>query len=367
MDGQRIDVGVGSDGRVVARRWDDGATSPSDHRVGWTGLDAELVRLFERWLMLRDRTWQPDEIRALGQLLHRCLFPDPVWSWVERAIDRGDEEPVRLSLSFPADGHYSRLAAVPWEYLHTPERAGRRGVFLAQEPNVVLSRWIPSETGLETLRTESAVRVLVVVSQPDDPRLGDVDAEPVLAAIRQLDHLEFTVTECHNPTVPELAAVLARDRPHLLHFMGHGEFDPVDGRGAIALSHPEGRTDWVDDRRLTGLLGRGRTGPRVVVLHSCEGARTDYALSFAGLAPQLVRGGVQCVIAMQYAVTNENAITFSTALYEQLAQRRPLDEAVQECRWRMNTMIGNDPRLLGVPVVYWQSRDTLLAPADPTL
>lgn len=363
MDGQRINVEVDEDGRVGARNLGGDARSPRG-QVGWSGLDAELVGLFERWLTLRDRDWRANEIRALGRLLHRCLFPDPVWSWVQDVIDRAGESPVRLSLSFPADPPYSRLAAVPWEYLHTPERSGRRGVFLAQEPNLVLSRYIPSEAGFGSLRTESTVRVLVVVSQPDDSRLGEVDAAPVLAAIERLDVPEFAVRVCHSPTAQEFEAVLARERPHLVHFMGHGTFDPGRGSGSIALSHPEGGTDWVDDTRLANLLRRARQVPRVVVLHACEGARADFASNFAGLAPQLVRGGVQCVVAMQYAVTNDTAVAFSTAFYDQLADRTPLDEAVQACRWRISGLTEDDPRLLGVPVVYWQSRDTLLGPSD---
>jgi hypothetical protein len=360
MSGQRISVEVDASGRVQARRWEDDAHSPAD-QVGWSGLDAELVRLFERWLTLRDRTWREDEIRAFGMLLHRCLFPDRVWSWVEAALD--GEGPVRLALSFPAEPPYSRLAAIPWEYLHTPEQPGKRGVYLAYEPGVVLSRYIPMQAGVGTLATESTVKVLAVVSQPDDPRLGEVVAEPVLKTMQALDPARYRVTVSHNPTARELVEVLADERPHLVHFMGHGDFDPERGQGSLALSRSGGGTEWVDDRRLADLLRRSQPVPRVVVLHSCDGARTDFAASFAGLAPQLVRGGVQCVVAMQYAVTNETATEFSTGFYQELERGRPLDEAVQECRWRIGGQLREDPKLVGVPVVYLHSRDALLGPA----
>ena len=73
---------------------------------------------------------------------------------------------------------------------------------------------------------------------------------------------------------------------------------------------------------------------------------------------------MQCVVAMQYAVTNEIAINFSTGFYEELARGRLLDEAVQECRWRISNETSGDPRLIGVPVVYFHSRDGLLRPAE---
>ena len=361
MGVQWIGVEVDGSGSVRARRRDDDAFSdPAD--VCWAGLDAELVALFERWLMLRDRTWEPSEIRVFGQLLHRCLFPDLVWNWVESAIDRAQGDLVRLSLTFPADGQWSRLAAVPWEYLHTPERAGRRGDFLARRIGVVLSRYIPSSQGLGTLATTSPARLLVVVSRPDDPRLGDVDAGPVVDAIERLDGHGYQVTVCLDPTVRELDASLRRERPDLVHFVGHGAYSPDRREGSVALRDEDGNTEWISDTRLADLLRRYRT-PRVVVLHACEGARTDEVATFAGVAPQLVRGGVTCVVAMQYAVTNETAIRFSTEFYEQVLDGVELDAAVQECRWRISGFDDVDARLVGVPVVYWQSRDGLLVPA----
>jgi hypothetical protein len=360
VTGQQIGVEVDSSGRVTAQRWNDNARSPSG-LVGWDGLDAEVLRLFERWLALRDRTWRDDEIRVLGQLLHRCLFPEQVWPWVQASLDGA--RPVRLSLSFPAEGAYSRLAAVPWEFLHTPERSGRGGFFLAHERGVVLSRYIPLESGIAAnLRTESAVRVLVVVSRPDDPRLGEVESASVVEAIRGLDPVRYVVSVCENPTFGDLRDVLDQVHPHLLHFMGHGRFDPDRGQGSLALPQRDGGTDWLDDRRLAVLLRRSLPVPRVVVLHSCEGARTDYAESFAGLAPQLVRSGVQCVVAMQYPVTNDTASDFSTSFYRQVARGIPLDEAVQECRWLISAELDRDPRLVGVPVVYLHSREALLEP-----
>jgi CHAT domain-containing protein len=99
------------------------------------------------------------------------------------------------------------------------------------------------------------------------------------------------------------------------------------------------------------------------VLHACEGGRNDYEYRHAGLAPSLVRQGVQCVVAMQYPVTNETANEFSRALYEALAGRQYLDEAVQTARqhiWKAT----KDARLLGVPMIYQRNAAPLLgAPA----
>jgi CHAT domain-containing protein len=120
---------------------------------------------------------------------------------------------------------------------------------------------------------------------------------------------------------------------------------------------PDGGPDWVDDRRIAAIVSRGEKIPRAVVLHSCDAGKADYEASFAGVAPQLIRHGVQTVIAMQYPVTNSTATAFSNSLYESLAAGDTVDTAAQEARFRIS---GDDPRLLGVPVVYLQNKTALL-------
>jgi CHAT domain-containing protein len=148
--------------------------------------------------------------------------------------------------------------------------------------------------------------------------------------------------------------------PHLVHFMGHGEFDPDRGQARLALVARDGTADWIPDQQLADIFSRARVAPRVVVLHSCEGGRADFSVSFAGVAPQLARSGVQFLVAMQYAVTNETAIAFSTSLYRHLTADKDIDTAVQESRWEISGLIDDrDPRLLGIPVLYTQSQGGL--------
>jgi hypothetical protein len=361
---QRISVEVDWKGFVQGRRLANNRTSPKG-RVELTGLDADLIRLFERWLVLRERQWREDEIRAFGSLLHRYLFESHVWSWIESAIDAlaaGDR--IRLELSFPAKPPYSRLAAMPWEYLYQPARGGRNGCFLAADARIVLSRYIPLEAGEGGFAAAEDLRMLIAISQPDDRRLGPVMYDDVLAAIEQwAQESGVAVSVVHNPTAAQLQKAVAPpggQGPHLVHFMGHGEFDPDYGEARLALVADDGGTDWVPDQRLADIFSRASVAPRAVVLHSCEGGRADFSVSFAGLAPQLARSGVQCVVAMQYAVTNETAIAFSTSLYKHLTAGQDIDIAVQESRWEISGLNDNrDPRLLGIPVLYTQSRGGL--------
>ena len=372
MTDQRIRVEVDAGGVVQAYRLSNNSRS-SQRRVELAGLDVDLIRLFERWLVLRDRQWRDDEIRAFGSLLYRYLLGRPVGSWIESAIDAlayGDR--IRLELSFPAKPPYSRLAAIPWEYLYQPAQEGKNGFFLASDPRIVLSRYIPLSTGEARFTPVEDLRMLIVISQPNDRQLGQVMYDDVLTAITDwAKQNRVAVSVLHNPTAGTLQKAIAPpggQGPHLVHFMGHGEFDPERGEAMLALVASNGGTDWVPDQRLAELFSRASVAPSVVVLHSCEGGRADFSLSFAGVAPQLARSGVRFLVAMQYAVTNETAIAFSTSLYKNLTADKDIDAAVQESRWEISGLSDNrDPRLLGIPVLYTQSRGGLFTPGRGNL
>jgi hypothetical protein len=358
-----IEVTVSPDGGVSARR-DDGAYGPPG-TIGYEGVDAELIRIFERWLSQHGRTWRQREIKAFGSLLHRVLFPRDLWAWIEARLDTmGPGDRLRLQLAFPSEG-LTHLAAVPWEYLCVPDRRGRAGFSLATDRRCMLNRHIPMEVMRPRLATEERARVLVLVSEPDDPLLGEVVADPVVEKLASLaEKLPLDVTRLEQPTRISLRDEVRRLRPHVVHFMGHGRYDEDAEQGQIALVGQDGRTDWVGESVLAALLDQAEEMPRLVFLHSCAGARTDYSASFAGTAPTLIRRGVQCVVAMQYAVTNGTAIAFSGGFYDGLARGLQVDEAVQAGRWELEVLFETDPRLLGIPVVYLHSRDAVLLPPE---
>jgi hypothetical protein len=353
-------VVVSPDGTVTARSWRGGGKKNGRHQVDLTGLDGRVLRVFERWLMEPDRAWDKEDIRVFGQLLHQRLFSVEVWSWIDKQIQDRGEDLVRLQLAFPADAASSRLASLPWEFLCAPDRPDNDGRFLVLTPGLMLSRSVPGPPDRAGVTTEE-VRILPVVGDAHNDWLGAVDYEPVLRAIAAAgERPDFTVLDpAIEVTNPDLNGRVAATRPHVVHFIGHGRFRENTGKGSIALRAAGGGTAWVDEDDLAEGLCGDDWAPTIVVLHACEGGRNDYEYRHAGLAPSLLRQGVQCVVAMQYPVTNETAIEFSSALYEALADRQYLDEAVQTARqgiWQAT----KDARLLGVPMIYQRNAAPLL-------
>jgi CHAT domain-containing protein len=200
-----------------------------------------------------------------------------------------------------------------------------------------------------------------VVSRPRDPRLITVLSAEVEAVLADLDGHGFEVGQTlYDPMVRAFLAAVGEYRPHLVHFMGHGQFHEQRGEGSLAFVDEHGEADWVTDRDLAEGLRRLAEPPRILVLHACEGARADFDENFAGVAPQLIRAGVQCVVAMQFAVTNQTATDFSREFYRRLAGHAEADRAVQSARLLIGDRVATDPRLLGIPVVYQHGRPVRL-------
>ena len=105
---------------------------------------------------------------------------------------------------------------------------------------------------------------------------------------------------------------------------GEGVLYLEDGAGG---EHAE-----VDSTELANLLA-DQTSLRLVVLNSCEGARTTLTDPFAGVATTLVQLGVPAVVAMQFEISDAAAILFAEELYTNLIGRQyPIDAAVAEAR-----------------------------------
>src|SRR5204863_337947 len=82
-----------------------------------------------------------------------------------------------------------------------------------------------------------------------------------------------------------LRQVLQDGSFHILHFVGHSDF--VGGEGVLLLEDDQGGRAYVSASQLVNLLGDQST-LRLVVLNSCEDARTDADDPCAGLANPFV-------------------------------------------------------------------------------
>jgi hypothetical protein len=97
----------------------------------------------------------------------------------------------------------------------------------------------------------------------------------------------------------------------------------------------------------------GHRSLRLAILNACEGARSSPSDPFAGVAQTLIQQSIPAVVAMQFEITDDAAITFAHEFYGAVADGYPVDAAVAESRRAIYAQ-GNEVEW-GTPVLYMRS------------
>ena len=308
-------------------------------------------------------TEQP--VREAGQVLFAGLLGTGEVAGRYRAaaavaVERGEGLRVVLRIDTPA------LAGLPWEAMFDQAT----GAYVCRRDQLV--RHVPVASVLAPLRVRPPLRILGVVSSPRGLPALDVDKEQDQLARALARPAGQGLAELHwapTATWADLQDLLLDGEWHVLHFIGHGDFDPGQDEGVLALVREDGRADLVAAHRLVDLLRQARPMPRLVVLNSCSGAATGATDLFSGTAAALVRGGVSAVAAMQYEISDPAAVAFARGFYAAIARGRGVDDAISSGRV---AILGLSDRTLEwvTPVLYLRGHDTRLftlpAPAEDT-
>src|SRR3984893_421255 len=288
--------------------------------------------------------------KDVGSRLYNAVFADAVHECLRRSLDHARDENAQLRIRLRLSD-CPELANLPWEMLYDQGDDW----FIALSNMTPVVRYIQLPDPPRALHVTLPLRVLVIRSEPTDyPRL-DLEAEwaQVAAALSELpDAGAIAFTELASPTMSDLRRALLRDRFHVLHYMGHGGFDEQNG-GVLVFADRTGHSVPVTAGDL-GVLLRDHTSMRLAVLNACEGARSDPADPFAGVADTLVRRGIPAVVAMQFEFSDDAAIEFAPALYGALAAGLPVDAAVGEARKAVYTV---SPLEWATPVLYLRAAD----------
>ena len=306
-------------------------------------------------------TEQP--VRQVGELLFAGLLGTGEVAGRYRASAavaalRGEGLRVVLRIDTPA------LAGLPWEAMYDQAV----GAYVCRQDQLV--RHVPVASVPAPLRVRPPLRILGVVSSPRGLPPLDVDKEQDQLARALARPVGQGLAEVHwapGATWADLQDLLLDGEWHVLHFIGHGDFDPDRDEGVLALVREDGRADLVAAHRLIDLLRQARPMPRLVVLNSCSGAAAGTSDLFSGTAAALVRGGVSAVAAMQYEISDPAAVAFARGFYAAIARGRGVDDAVSSGRV---AILGLSDRTLEwvTPVLYLRGHDARLfalpAPAD---
>lgn len=337
--------------------------------LAWASLrQADFLAALDR---IREEPFSTTEalLQDVGEQLFAALFHGHVRDlflslYGQRVL--ADEQTflrVRLDIHEAAP----EVAALPWEL------TCYNGVFLATQTKTLFTRhYLNLDTGpIRSLTLRQKPHVLLVI--PRGSGLATDRERDIVTAALQKHGLDFTVLE-GKVTVRDMEEALATGTHHILHFIGHGEFEEQDDgalHGSLRFNAPDPTLtesedeEWVTDTRLQNLLGNYSDTLKLVVLNACKGATVAEARSgrgFIGTAPAILRARVPAVVAMQYSIRDDVAVTFAETFYNRLTAGRwagRVDMAVTLARSACRRDFPRD-RGFATPILYLRSQDGLL-------
>ncbi|MEO0248074.1 MAG: CHAT domain-containing protein, partial [candidate division WOR-3 bacterium] len=272
--------------------------------------------------------------KDFGQELFRKVFAGDLGDYFQKQL-HGSGDGLRVGLQF--DQSASQLSRLPWEFLHDGES------FLVSRAKVLLSR-LPENGGrISTSPLESVLRMLVIISAPNDPSCAPLNVEAerdrILQAVDQLSaegKIEVDFTD--DATLKTIQDYLLESY-HIVHFTGHG--DEKNGQGYLVLETEDLKAREVDSQVVCDLFAE--RGIRLVVLSACKSA---------DLAEGLVRKGVPAALAMQYRVLDQSATQFAYTFYRALANGLAIDASLVEARLAMKNAEGANGIDFATPILY---------------
>ena len=199
-------------------------------------------------------------------------------------VTRAAGEGLRLRLRLT---DAPQLAGLPWELLY--DRRGNS--YVAQSDRTPLVRYLEVPYPPRPLAVGGPLHILVVLAAPTD--LPDLDVEAEWHRVRnamsaQVANGTVVIERLPVPTMAELTAWLSHEDVHILHFVGHGDYDERIQSGVVYFCDQYGRSVAVGPDTLGPFL-HDHDPLRLVFLNACRSARVDATDPFSGMAQGLVQ------------------------------------------------------------------------------
>lgn len=291
-----------------------------------------------------------NEAETFGRDLYQAVFDDEVRLAFRQSCDEAERQGRGLRLRLRLDDVW--LETLPWEFLHSDYVDD----FLVLSRHTPLVRFIEMRSLGTAPKIALPLRVVVMIASPSDYDPLDTEAEwqRLQEAMRQrIDRGEIELVRVPNGSLAALRSTLQDGEYHIFHFIGHAAYDDKFDDGVLIMEGDDGRSRIVPGRDLGTILADQKATLRLAVLNACEGARTSLEDRFSGVAQSLIRRQLPAVIAMQFEITDDAAITLSRDFYGALVAGLPVDAALSEAR-RGLFSVGNQVEW-ATPVLYQRS------------
>jgi hypothetical protein len=293
-----------------------------------------------------------DHLPDLGTNLFHGLVNGADATLFERCRDTAElppqaDEPGEIVLRIEVP---RQLQHYPWECLYDEPRHG----FVAMAPRYSVVRGVPDVTSRPRPTPPAGPLAMLVIIPEGSGLRVESEVEGLKSAVEPLQDAVRLQFLRGRVTPDALRARLDAQPWDIVHFIGHGEVDEK-GMGNVRLNSPDASRDalWVSGEVFATFFTHHV--PRLVVLNSCHGGSQSPRRTLSGIPPFLLRAGVPAVVAMQFEIPDEVAITFARSLYRELLAGRArgsIDLALAEARRAMYQNAGEIHHSFAMPVLY---------------
>ena len=347
-------------------RLSGGRVFKSDERLPWESLDIDrenlemqrlgdmLLNSYQMRSVSQHHEWR-EQAKQKGGALFRSLGAAHPELGKQLAAAMQDFDGYQLTLCF--NGPLPHLS-IPYELLYNRDTPLAVSYPMCRHVTGVPVRSHKFDDFVGDLRAKKKeLQVLLIASGGDTDLNVDQELEEVANIITQRAKVSgFKVAIKRLPsdkaTVDKVKSELTHCKHHLIHFAGHGYFDPADGeRSGIVLrtgsglfSKPE--TTTLTAHEISMLLRQRDTQTQLVYLSSCVGAAGAPGAQLLGrdslgTLDALVRAEIPYVFGFRWYVSDRGGRTFAQQFYSHLFDGLFIPEqSVMEARRSLYT---NDP------------------------
>lgn len=325
--------------------------------------DKRKRRIQELHLAAHENKLTVLELQELGEELFEALFDGGLqrdfFNFHKEA--RRNQAFLRIELDVD-EQHLPHIAALPWEFMHVPSKAGYSTFWLSTNPHLIFSRRGSrgDEPAPIQLAEDEPLRIALVVAAPNG--LASVKYNPIWEELQNwatTNTGRVELLDIINPATPRTIDKMLEQKPHICHFIGHGRLKDEaqnDVRQIALVDTMLNDPLWLGAQEFSELFDRHQPG--IVLLQACESATSSNSEAFVSVASHIVQQNIPVVVAMQYEVSNVTAQTFGIEFYERLGQGEPVDKAAQE--GRRSIALGPSrytTRDFATPVIFMRVKD----------
>ncbi|ABX03858.1 CHAT domain-containing protein [Herpetosiphon sp.] len=272
-----------------------------------------------------------DQVIDFGIVLYETLLKGKIWALFTAAREtaRSQGQSLRIKLNVDANNPaLATVATIPWEFA-----CDSAGIPLTTDHSICRFLTFPESVPVLSLGQEKLRIALVGALPAEMATTHPVDIQGELAAIhRSLEPLvtqnQVEIYEETQLTAPKLQRLVREWRPHIVHYVGHGDFQGTTG--ALILDDGNGKKHLSTARTLATLLRN--TSVRLVVLNACKTSTVSSTALLRGIAPALMAANIPAVVAMQSSILDTAGKAFAEEFYRVLATGTPIDACVAEGR-----------------------------------